>query len=215
MGELSSTRRPTALTIRSMTRIRCLSSWKVPGTRSSTPWRSTYTCLNVFTRMSLMVGSRSSGSSGPSPKTSSRMSLRICSRSAMVSGWLSSLSNSNSSVRMSPSARARSTEASASRFSRFSSFRWTFAFSWMYCGRGGSWRAGRPGPALEPEPSPRRAATGGAMIEAVDMEVYLLGHAGSARPDPAYQLKKLKLSADFFFSTAWASADRLARRCLC
>jgi hypothetical protein len=35
IGELSSTRRPTPLTIRSMTRSRCLSSWNVVGTRSS------------------------------------------------------------------------------------------------------------------------------------------------------------------------------------
>ena len=37
IGELSSTRRPTPLTMRSMTRIRCLSSWNVVGSRSSLP----------------------------------------------------------------------------------------------------------------------------------------------------------------------------------
>ena len=34
IGELSSTRRPTPLTMRSMTRSRCLSSWNVVGSRS-------------------------------------------------------------------------------------------------------------------------------------------------------------------------------------
>ena len=77
IGELSSTRRPTPLTMRSMTRIRCLSSWNVVGSRSSLPARSTYTCLCVLTRMSLMPGSRSNGSSGPSPKTSSMTSPRM------------------------------------------------------------------------------------------------------------------------------------------
>ena len=43
IGELSSILRPTPLTMRSMTRSRCLSSWNVAVTRSSTPARSTNT----------------------------------------------------------------------------------------------------------------------------------------------------------------------------
>src|SRR5918993_5576254 len=56
----------------------------------------------------------------------------------------------------------------------------------MYCGRGGSWRAGRPRPAggagalAAAEPLP-----GGEMIEAVDMDVYLLSSAGGRPPDHA------------------------------
>ena len=72
--------------------------------------------------MSLTVGSRSSGSSGPRPNTSSMTSARMDSRSVMLSGVPSSAINSNSSVRISASARERSAEASASRFRRFSSF---------------------------------------------------------------------------------------------
>ena len=45
IGELSSTRRPTALTMRSMTRIRWRSSWKFAVTFSSWPPRSTNTFL--------------------------------------------------------------------------------------------------------------------------------------------------------------------------
>ena len=55
--------------------------------------------------MSLIVGSRSSGSSGPRPKTSSMTSPRIASRSVMLSGMPSSAIRSNSSVRISASAR--------------------------------------------------------------------------------------------------------------
>ena len=92
--------------------------------------------------MSLIVGSRSSGSSGPSPNTSSISSPNSTSRSPRLSGVLSSASSSPTSVRISLSARARSACASASRFRRLSSFRWTFAFSSTYCGaRGGLRRA--------------------------------------------------------------------------
>ena len=45
IGELSSTRRPTALTMRSITRIRWRSSWKLAATFSSCPPRSTNTFL--------------------------------------------------------------------------------------------------------------------------------------------------------------------------
>ena len=62
------------LTMRSMMRSRWASSWKRTLVSSSRPFRSTYTCRWPFTRMSEIVGSSSSGSSGPSPKTSSRTS---------------------------------------------------------------------------------------------------------------------------------------------
>src|SRR5918993_1518463 len=76
----------------------------------------------------------------------------------------------------------------------------------MYCGRGGSWRAGRPRPAGAAGPlAPAEPLPGGEMIEAVDMDVYLPGMRGVAPQITRYQLKKLKLSADFFFSTACAS----------
>ena len=56
----------------------------------------------VLTRMSLIVGSRSSGSSGPRPNTSSRTSAKSVSRSARLSGVDSSASSWPSSVRISP-----------------------------------------------------------------------------------------------------------------
>ena len=87
-----------------------------------------------------MDGSRSSGSSGPSPNTSSSSSTKSVSRSPRLSGVPSSASSSPSSVRISLSARARSDCASASRFRRLSSFRCTPAFSSRYCWRGGCGR---------------------------------------------------------------------------
>src|SRR5688572_8079365 len=93
--------------------------------------------------MSLTLGSRSSGSSGPRPNTSSTTSLRMTSRSLMLSGVDSSAIRSNSSVRISASARARSAFASASRFRRLRSLRWTLALSSRYCGRGASGRGVR------------------------------------------------------------------------
>src|SRR5262245_2631233 len=97
--------------------------------------------------MSLTPGSRSNGSSGPNPNTSSTTSPRMTSRSLMLSGVPSSAIRSNSSVRISASARCRSADASASRLSRLSSLRWTFALSSRYCGRGASTRGGRGAPA--------------------------------------------------------------------
>ncbi len=123
IGELSSIRRPMRLTMRSITRSRCWSSWNEAATRSSTPARSTNTLLCVFTRMSLMPGSRSSGSSGPRPNTSSSTSVNSDSRSLRLIGVVSSPSSWPSSVRISLSARLRSVCARASRFSRASSFR--------------------------------------------------------------------------------------------
>ena len=105
-----------------------MSSRNVADARSSMPARS-YTDLCVFTRMSLMVGSRSSGSSGPRPKTSSRTSPNSASRSDMLRGVDSSASRPASNVRISLSALNQSACASASRFRRPSSFRWTFALS--------------------------------------------------------------------------------------
>ena len=80
-------------TMRSMTRSRWPSSRNVRRRPLEVPRRSTYTVLCVFTRMSLMVGSRSSGSSGPRPKTSSSTSSNSASRSAMLRGVDSSASN--------------------------------------------------------------------------------------------------------------------------
>ena len=90
IGEDSSTRLPTADTILSITCIRCRSSLKITVVFSSTPWRSTYTELQVFTRMSLTLGSCSSGSSGPRPKTSSSTSCANRSRSAAERGMFCS-----------------------------------------------------------------------------------------------------------------------------
>ena len=89
-------------------------------------------------------GSRSSGSSGPRPNTSSSTSAKSVSRSPRLSGVASSASSWPSSVRISPSARARSAWASASRFRRFSSLRCTLARSSRYCCAGRLVRPPRP-----------------------------------------------------------------------
>ena len=74
MGDDSSTRRPTAPTIRSMICNKCRSSRNLTSTFCSLPKRSTKTMSLPFTRMSEMVGSASSASSGPRPNTSSSSS---------------------------------------------------------------------------------------------------------------------------------------------
>ena len=81
MGEDSSTRRPTADTIRSITWRRCALSRNTTRVRSSFPRRSTYTSRGPFTRMSDTLGSCMRGSIGPSPKVSCSTSLMSCSRS--------------------------------------------------------------------------------------------------------------------------------------
>ena len=85
----SSTRRPTAETILLMMRSRCASSLKRQATGSSRPWRSTKVNSWPLIRMSLMVGSLSSGSSGPRPVISSRIS-----ETNSLSSWVLSASRS-------------------------------------------------------------------------------------------------------------------------
>ena len=65
MGEDSSTRRPTPATILLTMRKRCASSLKWTVVSSNRPNRSTKHCLWVLIRMSVTVGSFSSGSIGP------------------------------------------------------------------------------------------------------------------------------------------------------
>jgi hypothetical protein len=88
IGDDSSTRRPTAPTIRSMICNRCRSSRNLTSTFCSTPKRSIYTTSLPFTRMSEMVGSLSSTSSGPKPNTSSSSSAWSRSFSAEFSSIL-------------------------------------------------------------------------------------------------------------------------------
>ncbi len=79
MGVDSSTRRPTWLTILSMMRSRCASSRKADAGQfpvgPCAPRRPACACSPECREM---VGSCSSGSSGPSPNTSSRTSSQIC-----------------------------------------------------------------------------------------------------------------------------------------
>ena len=86
MGDDSSTRRPTRETMRSMICIRCRSSRNDASTLCSRPPFSTNTWSLSLTRMSEIFGSRSSGSSGPRPKTSSSRSAWIFSCSSKFSG---------------------------------------------------------------------------------------------------------------------------------
>jgi hypothetical protein len=141
IGELSSMRRPTPLTMRSITRSRCWSSWNAAGTLSSLPRRSTNTCLCVLTRMSLTVLSRRSGSSGPKPNTSSSTSPRMASRSPTDNGMPVSPMSVDTSARISPSTDLRSDVASFSRLRRVSSLRCTLPRTSRYWAR----RASLPG----------------------------------------------------------------------
>ena len=70
----SSTRRPTAETILSMTRRRWASSQKATSVLRSLPFISTKTSSGPLTITSLTSGSASSGSMGPSPSISSETS---------------------------------------------------------------------------------------------------------------------------------------------
>ncbi len=70
-GELSSTRRPSGVTIRSIAPITARSLVKLAPVSSSLPLRSTQISLAALTITSLTVGSRSSASSGPNPTASS------------------------------------------------------------------------------------------------------------------------------------------------
>ena len=81
MGLLSSTRRPIGATIRSITRITSLLSWKRTSVRSRMPARSTNTCRGPLTRISVTLSSRRNCSSGPNP----RMSATICSNISLRS----------------------------------------------------------------------------------------------------------------------------------
>ncbi len=73
-GELSSMRRPTGATMRSITPIMAFSLENASGTRTSRPARSTKISSTRLTMISVVVGSASSGSSRPSPMASSRTS---------------------------------------------------------------------------------------------------------------------------------------------
>ena len=106
MGEDSSTRRPMRDTMRSMICIKCWLSLNDKPVISSLPARSTYTRSKRLTRMSEMLGSLSSGSSGPRPKISSRISRDNCSRSAKLSGTASLFTELR--IRMRTSSRAES-----------------------------------------------------------------------------------------------------------
>ena len=117
MGDDSSTRRPTRETIRSITCIRCRSSRNTTLVFSSSPCRSAYTRLARFTRMSEMEGSFSSGSSGPSPNTSSSRSDSIRPFSWAVSGTLRLASVSWTTAATACRARVPSTKDSFSRSS--------------------------------------------------------------------------------------------------
>ena len=100
IGEASSTRRPTRVTIREAMFITCRLSRNSTEVSSSLPPRSTKTCLGPLTIMSVMPSSANSGSSGPSPS----MSLSSAATSLRCSARLScSLSSANSSMTRSES----------------------------------------------------------------------------------------------------------------
>ncbi len=134
MGVDSSTRRPTCETILSMMRNRCWESRKLTVVSSNRPLRSMYTCLCVLTRMSEMVGSCSSGSSGPSPNTSSSTSSQICCFSSELSSVGSESISAMSAWRTSLRTRWLSIVARASRLILSTSLRCKVNFSSWYSG---------------------------------------------------------------------------------
>src|SRR5438132_973288 len=98
IGDVSSTRRPTFDTIRSMICSRWSLSRNLTSLFSILPRRSTYTFCGPLIRMSLMVGSLSSTSSGPNPNVSSSTSSISRSRSMRLSSGFS-VSHSRSTTR--------------------------------------------------------------------------------------------------------------------
>ena len=75
IGEVSSTRRPTRETIRSMIWSRCSLSRKTTSDRWIRPSFSTKIFFGPLIMMSAILSSLSRSSSGPKPKVSSRTSL--------------------------------------------------------------------------------------------------------------------------------------------
>ena len=84
--------------------------------------------------MSLTVGSWSSGSSGPRPKTSFRTSSMTRSFSTRLSGVFSSSTSRASAPRISVRTRSPAIEDSVSRLIRSSSLRWSVNFNSWYSG---------------------------------------------------------------------------------
>src|SRR5581483_1155828 len=123
MGEDSSIRRPTRETTFSMMRSKWALSLNSTGVRKRRPLRSTYTRYGVLTRMSETVGSCKSGSSGPSPKTSSSTSSIIPSRSPKLRGVCSSSTRRLTAARISERICSSGRIDSASRFTLLSSLR--------------------------------------------------------------------------------------------
>src|SRR5579872_5996424 len=104
----------------------------MPGMSSILPPRSTYTLLNRFTRMSETVGSFSSGSSGPKPKISSRISRARLSRSTKLRGTASLLTVLRMRTKTSSRAVSLSVRPSFSRSSRSRILRCRSAFTCWY-----------------------------------------------------------------------------------
>ena len=163
IGELSSMRRPTLDTTRSMICSRWASSRKITGVSSSLPSRSTYTWRAVLTRMSETSGSRINGSIGPRPWTSWRISAPSCSRSRWLSGTACSSISCLTTPPSSALARARSTWARLPRSMRSSSSRCMRSLrSWSVrsnvpqragvAARGAGSRAGAGGSGFRPSP---------------------------------------------------------------
>ena len=105
IGSDSSTRRPIVDTIRSITRRRLASSSNARLVSSIRPRRSTKICSGRLTMISVMSGSRSGASSGPSPMTSSKRISTRRSRSAAVTSAAGGLARKWSSVSCSRSRR--------------------------------------------------------------------------------------------------------------
>ena len=101
IGEVSSIRRPTRETIRSMIWSRCSLSRKVTSDRLTRPPFSTKIFLGPLIMMSAILSSLSSSSSGPKPKVSSRISSTSRCRSGRLIAAFSASQSRSTRMRIS------------------------------------------------------------------------------------------------------------------
>ena len=138
IGEVSSTRRPTRETIRSMIWSRCSLSRKTTSERWIRPSFSTKIFFGPLIMMSAIFSSLSSSSSGPKPKVSSRISLTSRCRSLRLSSGFSVSQRCSTTPRI--SLRSVFGSISLTRFmsSRSTRRMWMWRLSVSYASSAGS-----------------------------------------------------------------------------
>ena len=136
IGDVSSTRRPTRETIRSMIWSRCSLSRKTTSERWIRPSFSTKIFFGPLIMMSAILSSLSSSSSGPKPNVSSRISLTRRWRSLRLSSGFSVSQRCSTTPRI--SLRSVFGSISLTRFmsSRSTRRMWMWRFRVSYCSVG-------------------------------------------------------------------------------